>query len=132
MWSLADEATTCQQFRDCLHIIKDWSDRYPGHLPIYLQLEPKDGFVADQAEPFFSDLENDILAVFPRHRVITPDEVQGTAATLPEAIAGGWPTLDKLRGRVFFGFDNRDEVRAAYTLRPLRACTAGSRSSTRM
>ena len=33
----------------------------------------------------------------------------------PRRWPDGWPTLDQLRGRVFFGFDNRDDVRAAYT-----------------
>lgn len=112
---LADDATTCQQFVDCLRLIERWSARYPGHLPIYIQLEVKDGFAPETAEDFFADLERDILDVFGRARVITPDEVRGDAATLPAALAQGWPTLDRLRGRVLFGFDNRTEVRQAYT-----------------
>jgi hypothetical protein len=113
---LADEGTTCRQFRDCLQTIKGWSDRYPGHLPLYLQMEPKNGFVVELADAFFANLEGDILAVFPRARIITPDEIRGSAATLPAALAAsGWPTLAGLRGRVMFNFDNRDEVRLAYT-----------------
>jgi hypothetical protein len=111
----ADEGTTCRLFVDCLRTLKRWSDRFPGHLPLYIELEPKDGFVDALAEQTFTDLENEILSVFPRRRVITPDEIRGGAATLPEALANGWPTLGQLRGRVLFGFDNRDDVRQLYT-----------------
>jgi hypothetical protein len=110
-----DAGTTCLHFRDCLAAVRGWSARFPGHLPIYIQLEPKPGIDAGEMESFFTTLERDILSVFPRDRIITPDEVQGEAATLPAALAVGWPTLDRLRGRVLFAFDNRQEVRAAYT-----------------
>ena len=111
----ADQGTTCQLFVDCLRAIKGWSDRYPGHLPLYLEPEPKDGFVDAMAEQNFADLEREILSVFPRERVITPDEIRSGAATLPEALANGWPTLGQLRGRVIFAFDNRDDLRQLYT-----------------
>jgi len=112
---LADEGTTCRQFRDCLKTIKHWSDRFPGHLPIYIQMEAKDGFDPALADDFFGDLEGDILAVFPRSRIFTPDELRGSAASLPAALADGWPTLGQLRGRLLFNFDNRTDVRTAYT-----------------
>jgi hypothetical protein len=113
----ADDGTVCQQFTDCLKQIKGWSDSYPGHLPIYLELEPKNGgtFVSSEADAFFKELEDEMLSVFPRQRIITPDEIRGTAATLPAALAHGWPTLDKLRGRVIFAFDDRTDVRMTYT-----------------
>src|SRR4051812_34651172 len=40
----ADDDSTCRRFTDCLKTVKGWSDRFPGHLPIYLQMETKDGF----------------------------------------------------------------------------------------
>lgn len=113
--TLADDSTTCRLFTDCLRTIKKWSDRYPGHLPIYIEMETKDGFTVEGAEDYFAEIDREILSVFPRERIITPDEVQGSAATLPEALQNGWPTLGKLRGRIFFGIDESDEVRTAYT-----------------
>ncbi|HEY7955543.1 MAG TPA: Ca2+-dependent phosphoinositide-specific phospholipase C [Polyangia bacterium] len=110
-----DDGTTCQLFTECLRTIKRWSDEYPGHLPIYIQMETKDGFTTDGAEPFFAEMESEILSVFPRQRILTPDELRGSAPTLPAALASGWPTLGKLRGRVFFGIDERGDVRDAYT-----------------
>jgi hypothetical protein len=112
---LADQGTTCQQFTDCLQAVKDWSDRYPGHVPIYIELEPKEGFDRAPPETVFSELEREILRVWPKRRIITPDEIRGAAPTLPAALASGWPTLDRLRGRVLFAFDNRAQVRSDYT-----------------
>jgi hypothetical protein len=44
--------------------------------------------------------------VFPANEIITPDQVRGTHATLPEAIAAkGWPTLAEARGKVVFLMD---------------------------
>jgi len=64
---LADQGTTCQQLTDCLQVIKKWSDAYPGHLPIYIQMEPKEGFdKATPLEQIFGDLEAAIERVFPR------------------------------------------------------------------
>ena len=111
----ADEGTTCRQFQDCLRTIKSWSDRYPGHLPIYIQMEAKEGFDPALADDFIANLDRDMLAVFPRSRIFTPDDLRGSAASLPAAIANGWPTLAQLRGRVLFNFDNRSEMRDAYT-----------------
>ena len=47
---LADEGTTCRLLTDCLTAIAQWSAQYPGHLPIYIQMEPKSGFPPDMAE----------------------------------------------------------------------------------
>jgi hypothetical protein len=48
-------------------------------------------------------IDTEILAVFSQARLITPDEVRGTHATLEEAVlAKEWPTLAAARGRIFF------------------------------
>ena len=54
--------------------------------------------------------------MFPADRVITPAQVRGDFATLPEAVeAGRWLTLAQARGKVLFALD--DGARSA-------ACTA--------
>lgn len=114
--TLIDEKTTCRVFTECLQQIRDWSDANPSHHPIFIQLEPKDGHYPDVAEQRFVALEKEILSVFPRELVITPDEVKGSAATLREAITTtGWPTLGATRGRVLFYLDRSDAYRDAYT-----------------
>ena len=59
-------------------------------------------------------LDAEIRSVFRPGEVITPDQVRGRHATLPEAVAhGGWPTLKAARGKVVFLLDQRN-VTAAY------------------
>ena len=41
-----------------------------------------------------------------------PDDVRGTARTLPEALRQhGWPLLDAVRGKVLFGMNNEGRNR---------------------
>lgn len=111
-----DESTTCRKFRDCLRVIGTWSGAHPGHAPIYVQMEPKGGYTPDDPEAFFAKVEGDILSVLVKDRIVTPDEVQGSAASLGEAVAKvGWPTLAQTRGRIIFAWDDAGAVRDAYT-----------------
>lgn len=111
-----DEGTTCHVFRDCIRTIGVWSGQHPNHQPIYVQIEPKSGFSADDAETYFAKVEGEILSVLVRERIVTPDEVQGGSATLGKAVSTvGWPTLGQTRGRILFAFDDAAQVRAAYS-----------------
>jgi hypothetical protein len=111
-----DEQTTCRKLRDCLRTIATWSGDHPGHMPLTIQFEPKQGFTSDDPEAYFSKLEAEILSVFVEERIVTPDEVQGESATLGAAVAdGGWPTLGQTRGRVVLMFDDEEAVRDAYS-----------------
>jgi hypothetical protein len=106
-----DTNSTCLTFVLCLKLVKTWSDANPGHVPFGIQIEMKDDTAT---EPLFAELEKEILSVFSRPEIITPDEVRGDAATLGAAVrAHGWPTLAKTRGRVYFLLDN-EGFRDAY------------------
>ena len=60
-------------------------------------------------------VDAEILSVFKRTEILTPDTVRGRFATLPEAIkAQGWPALDAVRGQVMFALDNEDSKRDLY------------------
>ena len=60
-------------------------------------------------------LEAEILSVFPRPEILTPDDVRGDSDTLPDALrTRGWPRLDDVRGRVMFALDNTGRERDAY------------------
>ncbi|MDQ1380407.1 MAG: hypothetical protein QOJ71_1126 [Actinomycetota bacterium] len=106
-----DTNSTCLTFVLCLKLVKTWSDANPGHVPFGIQIEMKD----DTAnEPLFTELEKEILSVFSRTDMVTPDDVRGDAATLGAAVrAHGWPTLGQTRGKVYFLLDN-EGFRAAY------------------
>jgi len=120
-----DYRSTCTQFSDCLGQIRAWSDAHPGHLPITVQLEAKDGTIPDPGLGFvtpipwsqttFGQLEAEIRSVFPADRVLSPADVRGRSATLRDAVTSGrWPRLDAARGQVLFVLDDKGAKRDAY------------------
>jgi len=120
-----DYRSTCPTLVDCLTQVRAWSDAHPRHLPVTIQIEAKDGTIADPGLGFvtplpwtaagFGTLESEIGAVFDPDRVLTPAEVRGRHATLVEAVrAGRWPTLDRARGQVMFVLDDKGAKRDAY------------------
>jgi calcium-dependent phosphoinositide phospholipase C len=121
-----DFRSTCPTFVDCLTQVRDWSDAHRGHLPIVIQVEPKDDTIADPGLGFvtpiawtsagFASLEAEIRSVFPDgDRVITPGDVKGRFPTLRQAVEHDrWPTLARARGQVMFVLDDGGEERAAY------------------
>jgi hypothetical protein len=106
-----DTNSTCLTFVACLRLVKSWSDTHPGHVPMNVQIEMKDDTAT---EPMFRRLEEEITSVFERDDFFTPDDVRGSSPTLGEAVrTGGWPTLGKVRGKVYFTLDN-EGFRNAY------------------
>jgi hypothetical protein len=119
-----DYVSNCQPFVGCLREIRAWSRAHASHAPIFILVETKTqppipgvpGMAA--AEPFTAEaldaLDAEIRSVFPDTEVITPDQVRGRHATLPEAVArGGWPTLKAARGKLVFLLDQTN-VTATY------------------
>jgi hypothetical protein len=110
-----DERSTCHTFVRCLTVVKAWSKEHPKHLPIFILVETKEGAMKDMpdavtTEPFtpavFDALDAEIRSVFKANEMITPDDVRGSAASLEAAVlAGGWPTLEKARGKIVFLMD---------------------------
>lgn len=118
-----DSGTTCPTFADCLTTLLGWSDANPGHHILFLQIEPKDvefvpveeysTFVAAYADA----VDQVIRDVWPRERVLTPDDVQGGAATLRDGVTGGgWPSLGEARDKIVFFLNERQSFHEAYTL----------------
>lgn len=101
----ADQKSTCPVFTDCLAELKAWSDANPGHHPLFIFLEPKDDAdrVTDRIVGHYDALEAAILSVWPRSRILTPDDVRRGRATLREAVTeDGWPTLGETRDKAVF------------------------------
>ncbi len=121
-----DFETHCLTFIDCLTTVKEWSDANRRHLPITIMIEAKEEEISDPLDLGFTiplpfgpeevdSIDAEILQVFPKERLIVPDDVRGDAATLEEAVLdGGWLTLSEARGRVMFVFLNRSEARDHY------------------
>jgi hypothetical protein len=112
-----DYRSTCQPFTACLEQVRRWSHAHPGHVPIFILIETKEGkprppSQVTEPEPFtsstFDALDAEIRSVFPANEIITPDDVRGHYDTLNEAVlAGNWPTLKSARGKVVFLMDQR-------------------------
>ena len=121
-----DQRSTCSTLVACLTAVKAWSEANPQHLPIFILVETKQDKPGEAPKPYavptepftadvFDALDAEILSVFSRDEIITPDVVRGAHATLPEATqAGGWPTLKDARGKVIFLLDQAS-VTAVYT-----------------
>lgn len=114
--AMLDEGTRCRLFIDCLRVLRRWSDAHPAHHTLFVHLEPKSFPPPEAPEPWFEALEGEITAVWPRGRLVTPDDVRGDAATLRDAVRErGWPTLGETRGKLLFYVDNDTAFRDAYT-----------------
>jgi len=117
-----DYRSTTPTFVEALKQIRDWSRANPRHVPILIQVELKNDVIAGMPArpiPFGREeldaVDAEILSVFARTEILTPDRVRGRFATLPEAIhARGWPALGAVRGLVMFALDNEGSVRDRY------------------
>lgn len=108
--SLIDGGTTCGSLIECLGVIKAWSDRHPLHHALFIMLEPKRILGLRNFAAHFDRLEAEILSVWGRERLVTPDDVRGQACDLRTAIMTvGWPTLGQTRGKVLFSLDETED-----------------------
>ena len=120
--SAVDYLTTTPTLISALKEIKVWSDKTPSHVPVFILLEMKDKSPVPLAKKpvqftrsLLEGVEKEILSIFKRHQIITPDSVRGTFKTLREAVLKtGWPSLDSARGKIMFGLDNGGRIRDMY------------------
>lgn len=119
-----DYRTTTYTLIDALSEVRRWSDAHKTHVPIFVLLELKSDSFSPLTKPLkwttesMDELEKEILSVFPRERLLIPDVVRGSAATLREAVDGrGWPSVDSQRGKVAFLLDNEGAEKELYLSR---------------
>lgn len=118
-----DYQSSCLMFSDCLRQVADWSKAHPRHLPIVILLHTNDsktpmpGATKPVAcdETALNGLDQEIRAVFAPDQIITPDQLQGSHASLREAAAAhAWPLLGASRGKVIFVLDDNPAKVQAY------------------
>lgn len=129
-----DFESSCLTLVACLSEVAAWSSANPDHVPVMIMIEAKQQSLTEATEGGVSDLgveltdvvtfdrstfdalEEEILSVFDRERIITPDDVRGDAATLQEAVAAGdaWPTLPEAAGKVLFSLVDTGATRDVY------------------
>jgi hypothetical protein len=121
---VVDNTSNCTPIAQCLQVTRAWSEAHPGHVPIFILIEPKDDdidFVIDPTLRRFDAAGLDQLDAIVRkslgRQLITPDSVRGKAKTLRAAVTGrGWPTLGKTRGKIMVILNTGGPVRDAYRL----------------
>lgn len=119
---VVDATSNCTPLAHCLEVIRTWSEAHPGHVPIFVLIEPKNDdvdFVIDPTLRRFDATGLDQLDKTVRSsleaRLITPDSVRGTAKTLRGAVTGrGWPTLGKTRGQTLVALNTGGGIRDAF------------------
>lgn len=95
-----------------LQALKSWSDKHPQHIPITIMVEAKDkgipifpnpAEVLPFTEKAFDQLDEQIIAILGRDKLITPDDIRGKYPTLRDAVlAENWPTVKEARGKFMF------------------------------
>jgi len=120
---VVDAETNCTPFAECLRVIDEWSDDHPGHVPIFVLVEPKDGAIERALDPtlgvfdaaVLQRLDQQIRSVLRPKELLTPDDVRGDARTLREVVRErGWPTLARARGTIVLVLNNRGIPRDQY------------------
>ena len=117
-----DIRTQFYTFEDALKALKAWSDANPGHVPVFITLEPKGGetnhfgTVVESLTPeLFDALDREIKDYLGMDKLITPDMVRGKYKTLEEAVLhNNWPTLADAKGKFMFILDNHGDKRDLY------------------
>jgi hypothetical protein len=114
--------SNCTPLAQCLQVVRTWSAAHPGHVPIFILLEPKDDPIDHVLDPQLRTYDAaglDQLDAVVRsslgRQLITPDSVRGKAKTLRASVTGkGWPTLGKTRGKVMVILSRAGAIRDAF------------------
>ncbi|MBK8969705.1 MAG: Ca2+-dependent phosphoinositide-specific phospholipase C [Saprospiraceae bacterium] len=123
-----DYQTHYLTFKQTLQAVKNWSERHYDHLPIVIQIEPKEDNIYELMGPPFTNtkaftktslgtIDQEIRAVFGADLpgVITPDDIRGNYSSLNEAVQhNAWPELILARGKVIFVMDGSGNETADY------------------
>ena len=118
-----DFNSSCTTLEMCLQEVADWSRSHKDHLPLTIFLRSNDARTPmpgatkpakfDQAT--FDALDQQIKSIFKPEELITPDDIQGTSASLQEAVQGhGWPKVGASRGKILFVLDDTPLKVAVY------------------
>lgn len=102
---ISDNTSSAYDFAKGLQEIVMWSDNNPGHLPVYLLIEPKGnvpsiGNLKNFSVDYAKKLDKIIKEVL-GDRLLTPELVKGEFKSLEEMrMADCWPTLKAASGKI--------------------------------
>jgi hypothetical protein len=111
---VVDANTNCTPLSACLAVVKKWSAAHPGHVPISILIEPKDGLLERGLDPRLGTFDQDGIDRLDAQvreslgkQLIPPDQVRGKSTTLRAAVTErGWPSLRQMRGKVMVILNN--------------------------
>jgi hypothetical protein len=110
-------------FKDCLKELLNWSEKNPGHIPVIVTINAKDGGEKGLTPllPFgpaaLDSIDLEISQVFSGYKLITPDFIRGAGSSLSEVVLqNGWPSMEKLAGRFLFVLDETGKKLNDYKL----------------
>lgn len=118
-----DFRSHCLTFKGCLSEIREWSMSNPGHLPIFITINPKNSGVDrpgfTEVIPFdatvLAALDLEIRELFDEEELILPANVKGNEKELKTAVEkNGWPLLDAVRGKVLLVLDAGPDITNEY------------------
>jgi hypothetical protein len=112
---IVDGQSNCADFHTCIREIKNWSRAHPGHVPVFVFVQPKEGLVSAGLDDKLELLDREIGRVFSRHELLRPSDVARGFPSLRRAVSElGWPTLEETRGRVAFVLFGQPRLVAKY------------------
>lgn len=115
-----DQSSNCWRLVECLGTVREWSQRHPGHAPIILFIETKQGVAAPltpdyppvPARDFDADswrrLDAELRAAIGRDRLFAPVDLAAERG-------GRWPTLRVLQGRIIVMLLDSEEAARDYS-----------------
>jgi hypothetical protein len=100
---IVDAGTQCRSFERCLEGIAAWSRSQPGHLPVFVFVQPKEGLISAGLDQRVDLLDRAIARVFRTRELLLPRDVARQFPNLRDAVrSAGWPALEHTRGKVAF------------------------------
>jgi hypothetical protein len=116
-----DFRTHVYTLEDALLQFDQWMKHHPQEEPIFVLLELKSRSFSPATTPLpwtaeaLDQLDQMLLDVFGRKRILTPDDVRAGKPTLRQAVQGiGWPEIAKHLGKIVFLLDNESAERETY------------------
>ncbi|MEC4019375.1 phosphatidylinositol-specific phospholipase C domain-containing protein [Streptomyces sp. H27-D2] len=90
-----------QSLDGCLADLRAWHDAHPGHRPVLIKVEMKDGF--NDTGKLGPDEFDSLVGGKLGDALYRPADLKGSHATLDAAVqAGGWPSRSALAGKFLF------------------------------
>lgn len=117
-----DFRSHCASLKECLNVLKNWSDSHPKHQPVFITMNAKSGIskglptVPDDFTPEdFKSLDALLWSEMGAEKLLIPAEVKGNSASLEEAVLQkGWPALKDVLGKFIFVLDEGGVKRTNY------------------